>query len=139
MSVARRDADDFEFFTGDFVRENLCVRVIGETEVNLAFAADDEELLVLRVVPVLSLCDAGMRDVDAYLSTLGGMQSLREASPVVAMHRQGIGELVLGKSGKVGGVEFLGESVSLIGNHQILRFIMKTFDKINYFAQCLGV
>ena len=60
-----------------------------------AVAGDDDEELPLGIVPVLSLCDTGLGDVDGELAVIGGFQKLREAAAIVAVHLEIEGDLFL--------------------------------------------
>ena len=74
---------------------NLSVRVVGHAEVDFTLTRNDQEFLVLRVVPVLSLGNTRLGDIDANLSALHRMQRLRETSAIVTVHCEGIAKLVL--------------------------------------------
>ena len=69
-------------------------------------AADDDEELPLGVVPVLTLGDAGARDIDAELPAVGRAQQFSKGTALVNVHLQGKGHFLLGQVTQVGGVEF---------------------------------
>lgn len=105
------------------------------TELDAAASGDDTELLVLRVVPMLSLGDAGLGDIDRDLSALRRMEKLRKTAALVTMHRDRIRELIFGEIREIGRVELLREAVRLIGHHQILRLVMERVKEVGDLAE----
>ena len=61
------------------------------------------ELLKLSVVPVLTLGNTGLGDIDTHLSCIEGVHQLGEATTVVHVHLEREGNLVVWQVTEVGG------------------------------------
>ena len=85
------------------VLDHLVREDLPEADDPLAF--HHQKLLVLGVVPVVALDDAGVRDVHADLPTLRRAQKLGKAAAGVAVHVQVVGKFVRRQVGQIGGVE----------------------------------
>ena len=73
MGVAWEHVDGLDVIAVNFPSEDFAFGVIEVALLNEAVALDDNELLELGVVPVLTFGDAGLTDVDADLSAVEGM------------------------------------------------------------------
>ena len=76
MCVTWEHVDGLDVVAVDFPFENFAFGVIEVPLLNEAVAFDDNELLELRVVPVLTLGDARLRNVDAHLTCIDGVNQL---------------------------------------------------------------
>ena len=102
VRVARWNAHHLNLVAAHLVIQDGRIGAIHLPELDQSRALHDAELLVLRVVPVLSLGDAWLGDVDRDLSTLRRVQNLRKAAPRIAVHRNWVRELVLRQIRKIG-------------------------------------
>ena len=73
----------------DLVARNLKADLL--VRMDIAFldqrtTADDDEELPLRVMPMLTLGDAGLADIDTELPVIGCFQKLSEGAAIVAVH-----------------------------------------------------
>ena len=84
VGVAGQHYHGLDAVARDFVVEDLVGAFFTHLYQSMAF--DNYELLPLGVVPVLSFGYAGLGNVDAHLSALGGMDEFGEQSAVVAIH-----------------------------------------------------
>ena len=101
-----------------------------------AMTSNHNEKLPLGVVPVLPFGNAGLRDIDAYLSAVGGMDQLGEGATVVHVHLQGILELVRGQIGQIQGIQFLCKgAVRHLRHHERGRLRLELLQQIHDFAQ----
>ena len=112
MGVAREHVDGLDVVAIYFPFEDFAVGVVEVALLNEAVAFDDNELLELCIVPVLTFGNAGLADVDADLACIEGVHKLCEAATVIDVHLQREGGLLVGQVAQVGAVEFLGEAVS---------------------------
>ena len=112
MCIAWEHVDSLDVVAIYFPFEDFAFGVIEVSLLNEAVTFDDNELLKLGVVPVLTLGDARLGDVDADLSCVEGVYQLGEAASVINVHLQWEGGLLVGKVAEVGAVELLGEAVS---------------------------
>ena len=67
------------------------------------------ELRPLAIMPVLTLGDAGLGDVNAHLSTVSGVNQLCEAATIVALHLHRTLEGLLRQIGQIQRKQFLGK------------------------------
>ena len=95
MGVAREHDDGLDFVTTHLVVEDFVSAFLAELD--KAVARDDNELFPLGVVPMLTLGDAGLGDVDAYLSAVEGVNQFGERSTWIYIHFQIEDSLFLGK------------------------------------------
>lgn len=94
------------------------------------------ELLVLRVVPVVSLGDGRVRDVHRELATFGSAYDLGERAPRIRVHLQRVAEAILGEEGEVGRVERLLEGVPHIGNREGAPALLEGVQEVHDGLQC---
>ena len=73
MCVAREHVDSLDVVAVNFPFKDFAFGVVEISLLNEAVALNDNELLELGVVPVLTFGDAGLTDVDADLSAVEGM------------------------------------------------------------------
>ena len=103
---------------------------------NQAMTSNHNEQLPLGVVPVLPLGDSGTADVDAHLSTVGGMNQLGKGATVVHIHLQSILEPVRRQIGQIQGVQLLGKrTVWHLGHHKRTRLRLELLQQIYDLAQ----
>ena len=76
VGVAGEHDDTLDFVTTHLVVEDFVGAFLAELDE--AVARDDDELFPLGVVPMLALGDAGLGDVDAYLSAIEGVDEFGE-------------------------------------------------------------
>lgn len=100
-------------------------------ELDQGFAADHQELLALRMVPVVALGDAALGDVHRELAALFSADDLGEAAAVVGVHPQRIAEPVLGQVAQVGAVQHLLEAVRHIGYGKARAAFPETLQKLH--------
>lgn len=96
----------------------------------------DDELFPLGIVPMLTLCDAGLGDVDAHLPALGGVDELGERAALVDVHLQVEHGLFLRQIRKIGREQAFRKAVGWdFGNHQRLRHFGKLMQQVNDFTK----
>lgn len=95
MGVAGEHDDTLDFVTTHLVVEDFVGAFLAELDE--AVAGDDDELFPLGVVPMLALGDAGLGDVDAYLSAVEGVNQFGERAAGIDVHLQIEDGLFLGK------------------------------------------
>ena len=110
MGVAGEHVDGLNVVAVDFPFEDFAFGVVEVTLLNEAMTFDDNELLELCVMPVLTFGDAGLTDVDADLACVEGVYQLGEATAVIDVHLQREGGLLVGKVAEIGAVELLGKA-----------------------------
>lgn len=76
VGIAGEHDDGLDFVTTHLVVEDFVGTFLAELDE--AVAGDDDELFPLGVVPMLALGDAGLGDVDAYLSAIEGVDKFGE-------------------------------------------------------------
>ena len=107
MGVAREHVDGLDPLAAHLEVQDL-VR-IDPSLLDQRPAAHHDEQLPLAVVPVLTLRYSRLRDVDAELTALRGLQKLRERAAPVRVHLQGKYRPLLRQVAQISGVELLGE------------------------------
>lgn len=95
VGVAGEHDDGLDFVTTNFIVQHFVCAFLAELDE--AVARDDDELFPLGVVPMLSLGDTWLRDVDAYLSAVEGVDEFGERTALVNIHLQVEDGLFLGK------------------------------------------
>ena len=95
VGIAGKHDDGLDFVTTHLVVEDF-VRALF-AELDEAVARNDDKLFPLGVVPMLALGDAGLGDVDAYLSAVEGVDEFGERTTLVNIHLQVEDGLFLGK------------------------------------------
>lgn len=95
VGIAGKHDDGLDFVTTHLIVEDFVRALLAELDE--AVARDDDELFPLGVVPMLSLGDTWLRDVDAYLSAVEGVDEFGERTALVNIHLQVEDGLFLGK------------------------------------------
>ena len=95
MGIAGKHDDGLDFVTTHLVVEDFVGAFLAELDE--AVARDNDELFPLGVMPMLSLGDTGLGDVDAYLSAVEGVNQFGERTALVNIHLQVEDGLFLGK------------------------------------------
>ena len=95
MGIAGEHDDGLDFVTTHLVVEDFVSAFLAELDE--AVTRDDDELFPLGVVPMLTFGDAGLGDVDAYLSAVEGVDQFGERTAGIDVHFQIEDSLFLGK------------------------------------------
>ena len=95
MGVTGEHDNTLDFVTTHLVVEDFVRALLAELDE--AVARDYDELFPLGVVPMLSLGDTWLRDVDAYLSAVEGVNQFGERTAGIDVHLQVEDGLFLGK------------------------------------------
>ena len=95
VGIAGKHDDGLDFVTTHLVVEDFVGTFLAELDE--AVARDDDELFPLGVVPMLTFGDTRLRDVDAYLSAVEGVDEFGERTTLVNIHLQVEDGLFLGK------------------------------------------
>ena len=135
MCVAWKHVDGLDVVAVNFPFEDFTFGVVEVALLNEAVAFDDNELLELGVVPVLTFGDVGLADVDADLSAVEGMHKFCKAATVIDIHLQREGGLLVWQVAEIGTIELLGKAASRnFRYHQCLRLLGKALQKFDDFA-----
>ena len=86
VSVAREHDDRLYLVAADFIVEDFGSGVVLVAELDESVTADYDELFPLGVVPMLTFGDAGLGDVDAYLSAVEGVDQFCERTSIIDVH-----------------------------------------------------
>lgn len=95
VGVAGEHDDGLDFVTTHLVVEDFVGAFLAELDE--AVARDNDELFPLGVVPMLPLGDTRLRDIDAYLSAVEGVDKFGERTAGINVHLQVEDGLFLGK------------------------------------------
>lgn len=95
VGIAGKHDDGLDFVTTHLVVEDFVGAFLAELDE--AVARDDDELFPLGVVPMLTFGDTRLRDVDAYLSAVEGVNQFGERTASIDVHLQIEDGLFLGK------------------------------------------
>lgn len=95
VGVTREHDDGLDFVTTHLVVEDFVGAFLAELDE--AVARNDDKLFPLGVVPMLALGDTRLRDVDAHLSAVEGVDEFGERTTLVNIHLQVEDGLFLGK------------------------------------------
>ena len=95
VGVAGEHDDGLDFVTTNFIVQHFVCSFLAELDE--AVARDDDELFPLGVVPMFTLGDTWLRDVDAYLSAVEGVNQFGERTAGIDVHLQVEDGLFLGK------------------------------------------
>lgn len=95
VGVAGEHDDGLDFVTTHLVVEDFVGAFLAELDE--AVARNDDELFPFGVMPMLSLGDTWLRDVDAYLSAVEGVNQFGERTAGIDVHLQVEDGLFLGK------------------------------------------
>lgn len=114
MGVSGRNIDDFQLVAAHEIFINLFfVRL---AEANNPFAVDDEELFVLRMMPMLPFGNPRLGDIDGELAAVGRAKNFRKGAAMVAVHIERIAELIGRQIAQIGRVELLNERIGHVGH-----------------------
>lgn len=92
VRIAREHVDALDIVARDLELDDLAFGVVQVALLDEAVATDHDEELPLGVVPVLSLGDARLADVDTHLTAIQGMYQLGEGASSVDVHLQREGD-----------------------------------------------
>lgn len=95
VGIAGEHDDGLDFVTTHLIVEDFVRALLAELDE--AVARDDDELFPLGVMPMLALGDTRLRDIDAYLSAVEGVDKFGERTTLVNIHLQVEDGLFLGK------------------------------------------
>ena len=95
VGIAGEHDDGLDFVTTHLIVEDFVRALLAELDE--AVARDDDELFPLGVVPMLALGDTWLRDVDAHLSAVEGVDKFGERTAGIDVHLQVEDGLFLGK------------------------------------------
>ena len=134
VGVTGEHDDTLDFVTTHLVVEDFVRALLAELDE--AVARDDDELFPLGVVPMLTLGDTGLGDVDAHLSAVEGVDEFGERTTLVNIHFQIEDSFFFGQVAQEGAIETLGKGVGRdLGNHQGLGHIGKLMEQGHDFAE----
>ena len=134
MGVAGEHDDTLDFVTTYLVVEDFVGAFLAELDE--AVARDDDKLFPLGVMPMLSLGDTGLGDVDAHLSAVEGVDEFGKRSTWIYIHFQIEDSFFFGQVAQEGAIETLGKGVCRdLGNHQGLGHIGKLMEQVHDFAE----
>lgn len=134
VGVTGEHDDTLDFVTTHLVVEDFVRALLAELDE--AVARDDDELFPLGVVPMLALGDTRLRDVDAHLSAVEGVDEFGERTTLVNIHLQVEDGLFFGQVAQEGAIETLGKGVGgNLGNHQGLGHIGKLMEQGHDFTK----
>ena len=104
---------------------------------NQTVARNHDEKLPLRVVPVLTLCDAGLRDVDAELAATLGFEQLGKAAAGVLVLFQVKDDLLFGQIGQIRRVQLFCKAARRnLRQYERCGLSLEPFQQVHNFAQC---
>lgn len=95
VGVAGEHDDTLDFVTTHLVVEDFIGAFLAELDE--AVARDDDELFPLGVMPMLAFGDTRLRDIDAHLSAVEGVDEFGERAASIDVHLQVEDGLFLGK------------------------------------------
>ena len=95
VGIAGEHDDGLDFVTTHLIVEDFVRALLAELDE--AVARDDDELFPLGVVPMLALGDTWLRDVDAPLAAVEGVDEFGERAAGIDVHLQVKDGLFLGK------------------------------------------
>lgn len=95
VGIAGEHDDGLDFVTTHLVVEDFVGTFLAELDE--AVARNDNKLFPLGVVPMLTFGDTRLRDVDAYLSAVEGVNQFGERTAGIDVHLQVEDGLFLGK------------------------------------------
>ena len=105
MCIAREHVHGLYLVARDFPFEHFTFRVIQVTLLDKAVTLHHNELLELRVVPMLSFGDARLADIDTHLPCIQRMHQLRKRASLINVHLQWERHLLLRQVAQVGRIE----------------------------------
>ena len=95
-----------------------------------------DELLPLAVVPVLTLCNTGLGDIDADLTAICCMHQLSKATTIVTVHLERIFKLLYRQIGQIEAEQLLCKTTFRHLRHQqIYRLCLELLQQIHNLTQ----
>jgi len=120
----------------DFPLQHFALRIVEIPLLDEPVTLDHNELLELGVVPVLALGDAGLGDVDAYLTGVEGVHQLGKGAAVVHVHLEREGGLLVRQVAEIGAVELLSKAAGRdFWDHQGLGLFSEALQKFHNLAK----
>lgn len=107
VGITGEHDDGLDFVTTHLVVEDFVGAFLAELDE--AVARDDDELLPLGVVPMFTLGDTGLGDVDAYLSAVEGVDQFGERATSIDVHFQIEDGFFFGQVAQEGTIETFGK------------------------------
>ena len=136
VGVAREHVDRLDSVAGDFPFQDLAGGVIEVPLLDEAVALDHDELLEFGVVPMLSLRNARLGNVNRHLAGVQGVNKLGERATVIHVHLERECHLLLGKIAQVGRIQLLGKApVGDFGDHQRPRLVREGVQQVHDLAE----
>ena len=134
VGVAGEHDDTLDFVTTHLVVEDFVGAFLAELDE--AVARDNDELFPLGVVPMLTFGDTRLRDVDAYLSAVEGVNQFGERTTWIYIHFQIEDSFFFGQVAQEGAIETLCKRVGGdFRNHQCLGHVGKLMEQVHDFAE----
>ena len=134
MGIAGEHDDGLDFVTTHLIVEDFVRALLAELDE--AVARDDDELFPLGVMPMLSLGDTGLGDVDAHLSAVEGVDKFGERAAGIDVHLQVEDSFFFGQVAQEGATETLCKRVGGdFWNHQCLGHIGKLIEQVHDFTK----
>ena len=134
VGVTREHDDTLDFVATNFIVQHFVGTLLAELDE--AVARNDDKLFPLGVVPMLTLGDTRLRDVDAHLSAVEGVDEFGERTTLVNIHLQIEDSFFFGQVAQEGAIETLGKGVGRnLGNHQGLGHIGKLMEQGHDFTK----
>ena len=115
VGVAGEHLDRLDVVAADLVVPYLIGAFFAEADETVT--ADDDEGFPLAVVPVLTLGDAGLGDVDADLPAMEAVAKFCEGAARVGVHLEVIDGFLTREIGEIGGHELVAETAGGHFNH----------------------
>src|SRR5690554_4967622 len=84
VSISHRDINHLKLITRYKVFINLLL--VNLTEADYTLATHNKKLLILGVMPVLTFSNAGLRNINRNLTTIGRLQKLGKRTPLIYIH-----------------------------------------------------
>ena len=137
MRVAGRDLDDFEIVARDVVRKDLVAPDLPQADD--ARACNNEEFLVLRLVPVATLHDMRMREVDGDLPLPLRPKEFCESAACICMRLERIGKSVFRQIAQIRAVKLLDERIAEGRDAERLTVVAEALDELCELSDGTGI
>ena len=86
VSVAGEHDDGLDLVAVHFIFEDFIGAFL--SHLNQTVTLDDDELFPLGIMPVLSFCNTGFRDIDADMTAVGSAYKFCERTAIINIHLQ---------------------------------------------------
>lgn len=123
MGVARRYIHHFQLVSGNRVSYHF--GAADPSESDYALTANDQELFILGVVPMITLGDARLGNIDRHLSPVSSFNEFGERPPTVDIHLQWIAETVMRQITQIRTMEFFCEWIRHIGDAEVFPALLE--------------